>query len=92
MKTKGIKVVDNFVTGDVFRVESFTKDWVQIDLDVYLYYKESLREEYLKATSDVKGLYAEIVRDRTVCLRFSEPNDAEMFANRYLFNEFNIAS
>lgn len=81
-----IKVEGNYVSGDQVKVENFTKGWVQIEIDAYVFWKDSLRDEYTKATSDLAGLYTEVMFDRTVSVRFSDPYDAELFANRYLFN------
>lgn len=70
-----------YISGEFYSINSFTKDWTQVEIDI-----EPYNERYIKVIDIAQaseGNFTDLYDDRRTCIRFELESDAEKFKDQY---------
>jgi hypothetical protein len=74
-----MRQVGNRIFGDFVKVENFTKQWSEVDVDPL----DLDTKDLLLFANKSRGYFADLSDGDTACLRFSNPDDAARFIENY---------
>lgn len=74
-----MRQVGNRILGDFVKVENFTKEWTNVTVDPL----DLETKDLLSLANKSRGYFADLSDGDRACLRFSNPADATVFAEKY---------
>ena len=78
-----MRLVGRYISGDLVKVDNFTRDWAEITIYEDTFWNDESFDEYARVLKSTVGHYTDLDDRQRTCVRFELEEDAVLFKMAY---------